>query len=129
MDDKQKELATTGLGLVALGAGSTFALLPRFSARQMGMQPDATEQAGSFVAVRGLGFRDLAFGLGLLATRQQPAKASLLLKLLALCMAGDTIACFLAIRKPGSTVFTFLGGLASIVTGLTAWIVAQEKKS
>ncbi|HEX2914748.1 MAG TPA: hypothetical protein VH186_28410 [Chloroflexia bacterium] len=125
---EQQELIVTGLAAVALGAGSGFALLPKLMGRAFGMNKAGAEQAGSMVAVRGLGVRDFAFGLGLLLARKNSESRSLLLKLLAFCMAGDTFACFMAMRKPEAKFTTFLGGVASIATGVVAWIASQNEE-
>ncbi len=127
LDEKQTELATTGLGLVTLGAGSVFALFPKLGGWGFGLKPEANALGGTQVAIRALGFRDIAFGLGLLANRNQPGAARLWLRLFSLCMAGDVAACGLALRKPNSGVMTVVGGLASIVFGAVAWIAAKGR--
>lgn len=127
-DDKQTETIATGMGLVALGAGSGFALLPGFSARGFGINKTASEEAGSQVVVRVLGFRDITFGVGLLLARNEPKQTRLWLRLLSLSFAGDTIACLLALRKPNVSPTIGLGGLLSLALSVVAWLAGQEKK-
>ena len=93
----------------------------------LGMKKDATPQAGSSLAVRALGFRDLAFGIGLVVTRQDRKAGSLWRLLFALCMAGDTGAALLALRKPGANFFTFAGAVSSLGFGVLAYLSAEEE--
>lgn len=127
-DKNRSELAAAGLGLVLIGAGSGFALLPKLIGRLFGMKEVVAEQSSTQLVVRTLGFRDIAFGLGLLNSRTRPESARQWLKLFSLCMAGDVVACGLALRKPGSSPVVALGGLASVVFGIIAWLAGQDKE-
>ncbi len=127
LDQKQTELATTGLGLITVGAGGVFAVLPKLAAWAFGLKSEVAELSGTQVVVRALGFRDVALGLGLLATRTRPEASRLWLRLFALCMVGDVAACLLALRKPGVGVMTVVGGLSSVVFGVIAWIAGQAQ--
>jgi hypothetical protein len=123
---KQKQAVGTLLGGTALGVGSTFLVAPGLAGRMLGMKPEATPQAGSRFAVRALGIRDVAFGIGLLATRDDRQAGAIWRRLFGLCMAGDTGAALLALRKPGANFFTFAGGLSSAVLAVLAFNSNQE---
>lgn len=125
LDENQIELATTGLGIVTLGAGSVFALFPKLGGWGFGLKPETNAQGGTQAVLRALGFRDIALGLGLLANRQPSAATKLWLRLFALCMGGDVLACALALRKPGVGVMTVVAGLSSVFFGAVAWLTAQ----
>ena len=125
-ETKQTQLAATGLGLITVGAGAGFALLPRLFGWVFGMRKPSAQEGGSQLVVRALGFRDIAFGLGLLAARDQPDAARQWLRFYTVCMVGDVIACLLAYLKPGRTPFQLLGGLASVGFGAWAWLSSQK---
>ena len=127
LNKKQQQDAAALLGGASLGVGIAFLAAPGLGGRMLGMKPDATTQGGSNFAVRALGFRDLAFGIGLLLTRREKAAGSLWRRLFALCMAGDTGSAVLALRKPGANFFTFAGGLSSAALAVLAYISAQEE--
>jgi hypothetical protein len=92
----------------------------------LGMKPEAAPQAGSRFAVRALGIRDVAFGIGLLATREERKAGAIWRRLFGLCMAGDAGAALLALRKPGANFFTFAGGLSSALLAVLAFNSTQE---
>jgi hypothetical protein len=127
LDEKQTELATTGLGLVALGAGTTFTLFPKLAGWGFGLKPQVADLGGTQVVIRALGFRDIALGIGLLATRSKPEIARLWLRMLSLSLFGDLVACLLALRKPGTGIMTLLGALSSVFFGGLAWITSQQR--
>lgn len=126
LNKKQKQDAATLLGGTSLGVGLAFLVAPGLGGRILGMKPDAPPQAGSRLAVRALGIRDFAFGIGLLLTRQDRQAGAIWRRLFGLCMAGDAGAALLALRKPGANFFTFAGGLSSVVLAILAFISAQE---
>ena len=126
LNKKQKQDAAALLGGVSLGVGLSFMAAPGLGGRMLGMKPGAAPQGGSNFAVRALGIRDVAFGIGLLLTRKDRQAGKIWRRLFALCMAGDTGASVLALRKPGANFFTFAGGLLSAVLGVLAFISAQE---
>jgi hypothetical protein len=126
LNKKQKQDAATFIGGTTMGVGLAFLLVPGLGGRLLGMKQDATPQAGSRLAVRALGVRDLAFGIGLLTTRKDRPTGALWRRLFALCMAGDAWAAFLALRKPGANFFTFAGGLSSVALAILAFLSAQE---
>ncbi len=129
MDKKRVETVTTSLGLVLLGAGSSFVLLPRLVGRGFGLTTEASQQGGAHVVIRALGTRDIALGLGLLANRKSGGAGRLWLQLFSLCMAGDVAACVLALPRPNRNLLSVVGGgLASTVFGLLAWNAAGGKK-
>src|SRR5689334_18761359 len=127
LNKKQKQDTATLLGGVSLGAGLGFVVVPGIAGRMLGMKPDAASQAGSRFAARALGARDIAFGIGLLATRQDQENGTLWRQLFALCMAGDVGAAVLSVGKPGANFFTYAGGLSSAALAVLALISAQEE--
>lgn len=127
LNKKQQQDAAALLGGASLGVGLTFLAAPGLGGRMLGMKKEAAPQGGSTFAVRALGFRDLAFGIGLLATRQDQKAGKLWRQMFALCMAGDTGAAVLALRKPGANFFTFAGGLSSVGLAVLAYLSAQEE--
>ena len=127
LSKKQKQDAATLLGGASLGVGLGFMVVPGIAGRMLGMKPDAASQAGSRFAARAVGARDIAFGIGLLATRQDSENGALWRQLFALCMAGDVGAAALAAGKPGANFFTYAGGLSSVALAALALISAQEE--
>jgi hypothetical protein len=123
---KQKQDLAALLGGISLGVGSTFLVAPGLAGRMLGMKPGAAPQAGSRFAVRALGIRDVAFGIGLLATREDRQAGAIWRRLFGLCMTGDTGAALLALGKPGANFFTFAGGLSSALLAILAFSSAQE---
>ena len=128
LSKKQKQDAATLLGGVSLGVGLGFTVLPGVAGRMLGMKSEAPAQAGSRFAARALGARDIAFGIGLLATRQDQENGALWRQLFALCMAGDVSAAVLSVGKPGANFFTYAGGLSSAALAVLAVLSAQEEK-
>lgn len=123
---KQKQDLAAVLGGTSLGVGLAFLAAPGLAGRMMGMQHEAAPQAGSQLAVRALGIRDVAFGIGMLATRQEGKTGTLWRRLFGLCMAGDVWAALLALRKPGANFFTFAGALSSFGLAILAFSSTQE---
>jgi hypothetical protein len=123
---KQKQDIGALLGGVSLGVGLGFLAAPGLAGRMLGMKPEATPQEGSRFAVRALGIRDVAFGIGLLATREERKAGAIWRRLFGLCMAGDAGAALLALRKPGANFFTFAGGLSSALLAVLAFNSTQE---
>ncbi len=124
-DKKRREQASTGFGIISLAAGAGLALFPGAGARLFGNTPEAARLSGSHVAVRALGFRDMAFGIGLLANRHKPEAGRQWLQLFSFCMAGDTLACLTALGKPGGHFFPALGGVLSAIYGGVAFASAR----
>ena len=126
LNKKQQQDAAALIGGASLGVGLSFLAVPGLGGRMLGMKEDAASQGGSTFAVRALGIRDLAFGIGLLTTRKDKA-GNLWRRLFALCMAGDTGAAVLALRKPGANFFTVAGGFSSAALAVLAYLSAQEE--
>ncbi len=124
--DKQVEQVASALGLLSLGAGALYTLLPGTMGRLLGLKKESSEEGASLLAVRALGFRDLTFGLGLIINRKQPKIARQWLRLFALNMVGDVIACFTAFIRPGRNLVQAGGVLLSAVLGWWAWTTGQE---
>lgn len=126
LSKKRKQDAATLLGGASLGVGLALLVAPGLGGRMLGMKPDATPQAGSRLAVRALGIRDVAFGIGLFLTRKDRQAGAIWRRLFGLCMGVDAGAALLALRKPGANFFTFAGGFSSIGLAILAFISAQE---
>ena len=73
-NDTRVELIAGGLGLITLGAGTSFVLLPTLFGRALGLSKTSAQEGGSQLVVRALGFRDIAFALGF-ARYPQAAKS------------------------------------------------------
>ena len=123
---QQKQSAANLLGGASIGVGLGFLAAPGLTGRMLGTTPQAAEEAGHRFAVRALGARDLALGIGLLATRQDRDKGALWRQMFAVCMAGDVVASGLSVGKPGANFFTFAGGLSSAALAVLAYLSAQE---
>ena len=123
---QQKQDAATLLGGVSAGVGLGFLAAPGLAGRMLGTSPAASKEAGHRFAVRALGVRDLALGIGLLATRQDRDKGALWRQLFGVCMAGDVVSAGLSVGKPGANFFTYAGGLSSAALAVLAYLSAQE---
>lgn len=123
---KQKQDAAALLGGVSLGVGLVFTILPGIGTRLLGLKPETSSQSGGRIVARALGARDLAFGIGLLATRQDQANGALWRQTFGMCMAVDAGAVALSIGKPGPNFFTYVGGLSSTALAALAFASAQE---
>lgn len=126
LSKQQKQDAATLLGGVSLGIGIGFLVAPGIGGRMLGTTKEAAGQAGHRFAVRALGARDLAFGIGLLATREDRKAGALWRQMFAVCMAGDVVSAGLAAGKPGANFFTYAGGLSSAALAVAAYLSAQE---
>jgi hypothetical protein len=119
-----------GAGTVAFGIGPILA--PRAFAIAAGL-PYHGEPAAK-VAIRSVGVRDLANGIGLLATSSQPERSNAWLLLRCVFDAGDALACCSALRgdpKNGRlrALAAFACGAALFDGVLLAWVKTQRTAS
>jgi len=115
---------TGGLGLACLGLGTMFALFPGFMNRAAGFNL-ANGREGKAV-IRLVGMRDVAFGLGLLLTRDKPQIARTWLQLLALIAGSDILALGLSLPGSKSKLKTLLGMSSSAAITAAALVNSRD---
>ncbi len=83
------------------------------------------ESAGTKIALRGLGARDVAIGIGLLATLDEPARARNWVEAGVLADAGDFVATALGRGAGSRTAATAVLGIAGSAALAGLWIRQQ----
>lgn len=95
------DLVTNGLGLGGLVMGTTALVLP--DTLNKNLKFDLRETAWGSFALRSVGMRNLAFGLGLLTARVKSREAAARWQaLFGLCLAVDSYSCMVEQGKPGA---------------------------
>jgi len=126
MDEKIQAQITLGLGVVGISAGTLTVVAPGVASKLYGF--NLAESAGRDIAMRAFGIRDLALGIGILATRDQPKANKLWLQLFGLSISGDGVAALLAFRKPGANFMTFVAFVVSVVFAAAAFASSNNRK-
>ena len=130
LDEGRLRQLSALLGLGAAWFGAPAIVAPAFFGRLFGM--DVAGQPAVQTALRSVGVRDVAMGIGLWSAAVHGGNFAPWLLARALSDTGDTLATLIAIRQgarsPGFIALTLLA-LAASATGWSLWLAARPSAS